>query len=104
MTRTSSPTPRAPPTIRRWRSRRTIPPCSNLGLWYATHGQKSVAETYLRRAVVQAGAQAQERQNLALVLGMEGKLAEAETLMREDLPPEVAASNMAYLHTVSAAR
>ena len=77
---------------------------SNLGLWYATHGQRSVAETYLRRAVAQPGAQAQERQNLALVLGMEGKLAEAETLMREDLPPEVAASNMAYLHSVSVAR
>jgi Flp pilus assembly protein TadD len=77
---------------------------SNLGLWYASHGQKGEAETYLRRAVAQPGASAQERQNLALVLGMEGKLAEAEALMRDDLPPEVAASNMAYLRSVTAMR
>ena len=77
---------------------------SNLGLWYATHGQRSVAETYLRKAVSKPGASAQERQNLALVLGMEGKLTEAETLMRDDLPPEVAANNMAYLRSVSTAR
>jgi Flp pilus assembly protein TadD len=77
---------------------------SNLGLWYATHGQRAQAETYLRRAVAEPGAGAQERQNLALVLGMEGKLAEAESLMRDDLPPEIAANNLAYLRSVSTAR
>ena len=70
---------------------------SNLGLWYATHGKPSVGETYLRRAAAQPAASPQERQNLALVLGMEGKLSDAETLMREDLPPDVAAGNLAYL-------
>jgi Flp pilus assembly protein TadD len=75
---------------------------SNLGLWYATHGQRAQAETYLRRATAEPGAGAQERQNLALVLGMEGKLTEAESLMRDDLPPEVAANNLAYLRSVSA--
>ena len=77
---------------------------SNLGLWYATHGQAGTAETYLRKAVAQPDAGAQERQNLALVLGMEGKLADAESLMREDLPPEVAAGNMAYLRAVATAK
>ena len=77
---------------------------SNLGLWYATHGQPVLAETYLRRAVAQPEAGAQERQNLALVLGMEGKLADAESLMREDLPPEVAAGNLAYLRAVATAK
>ena len=77
---------------------------SNLGLWYATHGQRAQAETYLRRAASLPAASSQVRQNLALVLGMEGKLAEAETLMRDDLPPEVAASNMAYLRSISTAR
>lgn len=74
---------------------------SNLGLWYASHGQPAEAETYLRRAVAQPSATAQERQNLALVLGLQGKLAEAERLMREDLPPEVADANLAYLKAVS---
>ena len=34
-----------------------------------------------------AGAGAQERQNLALVLGLEGRFDEAERLERQDLPP-----------------
>jgi Flp pilus assembly protein TadD len=74
---------------------------SNLGLWYASHGQRAEAETYLRRAAAQPTATAQERQNLALVLGMEGRLAEAERLMREDLPPDVADANLAYLREAS---
>jgi Flp pilus assembly protein TadD len=74
---------------------------SNLGLWYATHGDAAQGETYLRRAVAEPGATAQERQNLALVLGMEGKLGEAEQLMREDLPPELADANLAYLRALN---
>ncbi|WP_174301384.1 tetratricopeptide repeat protein [Caulobacter sp. S45] len=77
---------------------------SNLGLWYATHGQAAQGESYLRRAAAQPAASAQERQNLALVLGMEGKLADAESLMREDLPPDVAAGNMAYLQAATKVR
>ncbi len=77
---------------------------SNLGLWYATHGQAAQGEAYLRQAAAQPAASAQERQNLALVLGMEGKLADAENLMREDLPPEVAAGNMAYLRATTKVR
>ena len=41
------------------------------------------------------------RQNLALILGLEGKLAEAERLERQDLPPELAEANMAYLRAAS---
>ena len=74
---------------------------SNLGLWYASHGQAAQGEVYLRRAVAQPSATAQERQNLALVLGMRGDLAGAERLMREDLPPDVADANLAYLRTVA---
>ncbi len=74
---------------------------SNLGLWYASHGQPVEAVTYLRRAAAEPAATAQERQNLALVLGLQGKLIEAEQLMREDLPPEVADANLAYLKAVS---
>jgi Flp pilus assembly protein TadD len=73
---------------------------SNLGLWYATHGDTAQGEGYLRRAITQPAATPQERQNLALVLGMEGKLGEAEQLMREDLPPEAADANLAYLRAL----
>lgn len=42
------------------------------------------------------------RQNLSLVLGLQGKFPEAEKLMRQDLPPEVAENNLAYLRAVAA--
>ena len=69
---------------------------SNLALYYATHNDTAQAEILLRRANAQPTATPQERQNLALVLGLEGKTAEAEHLMREDLPPEAADANLAY--------
>lgn len=70
---------------------------SNLAMHYAAAGDPAQAEGLLRRAVTQPGASIQVRQNLVLVLGLQGKLAEAERLVREDLPPEVANNNLAYL-------
>jgi Flp pilus assembly protein TadD len=70
---------------------------SNLGMYYATHGDPAQAETLLRKAVAAPGAGASERQNLALVLGMEGRIDEAERLERQDLPPEAVTNNLAYL-------
>jgi Flp pilus assembly protein TadD len=37
------------------------------------------------------------RQNLALAVGLQGRLAEAETIVKADRPPEEAAANVAYL-------
>jgi Flp pilus assembly protein TadD len=74
---------------------------SNLGMYYATHGDPAQAEALLRKAVAAPGAGAQERQNLALVLGLEGKLAEAEPLERQDLPPQTVSNNLAYLRAVT---
>ena len=71
---------------------------SNLGMYYATHGDRTQAEALLRRAVAAPGAGAQERQNLALVLGMAGHIDEAEQLARQDLPPQTVSNNLAYLH------
>jgi Flp pilus assembly protein TadD len=34
------------------------------------------------------------RQNLALVLGLRGRTAEAEQMLRQDLPPELVAQNL----------
>jgi Flp pilus assembly protein TadD len=74
---------------------------TNLGMYYAGHGDAASAEPLLRRAAAAPTATALERQNLALVLGLEGKLSEAEQLERRDLPPEVVASNLAYLRADS---
>ncbi len=73
---------------------------SNLAMSYASIGDRRQAEQLLRRAVAQPEATIQERQNLALVLGMNGQLVEAERLIREDLPPEMAAANLAYLRSL----
>jgi Flp pilus assembly protein TadD len=70
---------------------------SNLALFYATRNDTAQAETLLRRAAAQPSATAKERQNLALILGLEGKTREAEQLMRQDLPPDAADANLTYL-------
>jgi Flp pilus assembly protein TadD len=74
---------------------------TNLGMYYATHGDPAQAEPLLRKAAVTAGAGAQERQNLALVLGLEGRFDEAERLERQDLPPAAVDNNLAYLHAAT---
>ena len=43
------------------------------------------------------GADARVRQNLGLVVGLQGRFAEAESIVKADLPPEEAAANVAYL-------
>lgn len=74
---------------------------SNLALSHASSGDPARAEQLLRTAVAQPGAGVQERQNLALVLGLQGRMAEAERLIRQDLPPEVAGNNLAYLRSAA---
>jgi Flp pilus assembly protein TadD len=76
---------------------------TNLGMFYATHGDAARAEPLLRRAAGLPGATAQERQNLALVLGLQGRLDEAEHLARQDLPPSEVDNNLAYLRAVGGA-
>jgi Flp pilus assembly protein TadD len=75
---------------------------SNLALWYAKRGDTCQAEKLLRTASAQPTANARERQNLALVLGMEGRFTEAEQLMRQDLPPPITDNNLAYLKAEAA--
>ncbi|HWF76714.1 MAG TPA: tetratricopeptide repeat protein [Caulobacteraceae bacterium] len=74
---------------------------TNLGMYYATHGDPQRAEPLLRKAAAAPGAGAQERQNLALVLGLEGHFDEAERLERQDLPPSVVDNNLAYLRAAA---
>ncbi len=74
---------------------------SNLGMYYAGHGDAPQAERLLRQAAADPAATIQVRQNLALVLGLQGRLAEAEQLVRRDLPPAVVANNLGYLRAAS---
>lgn len=60
-------------------------------------GDAPSAEILLRRAAAQPGASLKVRQNLALSLGLQGKTAEAEQILRRDLPPEVADANLRWL-------
>jgi Flp pilus assembly protein TadD len=75
---------------------------SNLGLSYALAKDLKNAEATLRRAAMFPGTDARVRQNLALVVGLQGRFAEAETIARADLPSEQAAANVAYLREMLA--
>ena len=70
---------------------------SNLGLSYALAKNLPKAESTLQRAAAQHPADPRVRQNLALVVGLEGRLNEAENIAGAGLPPEQAAANVAYL-------
>jgi Flp pilus assembly protein TadD len=76
---------------------------SNYAMFCAAHGDAAQAESLLRTAVTRPDATIQVRQNLALVLGLQGRLAEAEKIARQDLPPELVANNMAYLRAANGA-
>jgi len=73
----------------------------NMGMYYAGHGDAAEAERLLRAAAARPDAPMQVRQNLALLLGLQGRLAEAEKIARQDLPPEMVANNMAYLRAAT---
>ena len=51
----------------------------------------------LRRASAYPGADPRVRQNLALVVGLQGRFTEAEGIARADLPSDEGAANVAYL-------
>ena len=70
---------------------------SNLGLSYALSKDLPRAEATLRRAAAGPRVDPRVRQNLALVVGLQGRFAEAETIARADLPPDEASANVAYL-------
>jgi Flp pilus assembly protein TadD len=74
---------------------------ANMAMELAAEGDAPQAETLLRRAAVQPGANLIVRQDLTLVLGLQGKLTEAEQRLRVDLPPEQADADLAYLKAVA---
>jgi Flp pilus assembly protein TadD len=70
---------------------------SNLGLSYLLSKNLPKAEETLRRADGRPGADPRVRQNLALVVGLQGRLAEAESIVRAGRSPEESAANVTYL-------
>ena len=76
---------------------------SNLGLSYALVEEPARRpHRTLRRAGARPPVDPRVRQNLALVVGLQGRFAEAETIARADLPPDQAAANVAYLRQMLA--
>jgi Flp pilus assembly protein TadD len=70
---------------------------SNLGLSYVLSKDLPKAEEVLRRAYAGGKADGRVRQNLGLVVGLQGRFAEAETIVKADLPANEAAANVSYL-------
>jgi len=67
---------------------------NNLGLSYALTKQLNLAEDTLRQAAASPRADARVRQNLALVLALDGKFAEAEQVGRRDMSAQAATANV----------
>jgi len=70
---------------------------SNLGLSYALSKRLPEAERALSEAARHPQADKRVRQNLVLVLGLQGRFAEAERIAATDLPPADVAKAMAQL-------
>lgn len=73
---------------------------SNLGMSYVLSGDLRTAETYLQSASEQPGADSRVRQNLALVVGLQGRFDEAEKIARQELDPQQADANVTYLRAM----
>jgi len=70
---------------------------ANLGLSYALTNELPAAEASLRQAAGMQGATSKMRQNLALVVGLQGRFDEARRLYMAELPPDKVEANMAYI-------
>lgn len=73
---------------------------TNLGLSYAMTSDLASAEQHLRRAVQMRGANTRTRQNLALVVGLQGRFSESRALYSAELPAEQVEANMAYVRAL----
>lgn len=73
---------------------------ANLGLSFAMTNDLDQAEAHLRKAVAMPTATSQIRQNLALVIGLQGRFDEARAIYARELPPQQVDSNMAYIRAL----
>ncbi|WP_162654400.1 tetratricopeptide repeat protein [Lentilitoribacter sp. Alg239-R112] len=75
---------------------------SNLGMSYVLEGDLRTAETYMRNASKQPAADSRVRQNLALIVGLQGRFDEAEKIARGELSGNQAEANVRYLREMLA--
>ncbi|HHS82786.1 MAG TPA: tetratricopeptide repeat protein [Devosia sp.] len=73
---------------------------ANLGLSYAMTSELDKAESHLRLALRKRGANSRIRQNLALILGLQGRFDEARAIYLAELPPDQVEANMAYIRAL----
>lgn len=73
---------------------------SNLGMSYLLGEDLRTAETYLKKAAQLDQRDSRVRQNLALVVGLQGRFDEAEKIARAELSPEQAEANVQYLKSI----
>ena len=70
---------------------------SNLGMSHLLTNELAQSEKYLKQAINLRGADSRVRQNLALVVGLQGRFAEAEKIAAGELSQADAQANIAYL-------
>jgi len=73
---------------------------NNLALAYMLDGKAQKAEELLRKAVLDGQEDKRLRQNLALVLGLQGKFAEARQYASADMSETDVQTDMAYLRNM----
>lgn len=73
---------------------------ANLGLSYSMTNELDKAEAELRIAVKLRGANSQIRQNLALVVGLQGRFDESRALFAAELPADQVEANMEYIRAL----
>ena len=70
---------------------------SNIGMSYLLTNELPQAEQYLKQAVSTRKADSRVRQNLALVVGLQGRFDEAERIASAEMSPSDAKANVEYL-------
>ncbi len=75
---------------------------NNLALSYALDGKADKSEELLRKAVAGGHGDKRVRQNLAMVLGLQGKFEEARQVASVDMTEQDAKSSMAYMRNMLA--
>ncbi|RPD37837.1 tetratricopeptide repeat protein [Candidatus Liberibacter solanacearum] len=75
---------------------------SNMAMSYLLTGDLQMAEKELRYAAKMVGADSRIRQNLALVIGLQGRTEEAYDIASNELSPEEAKENINYIKSILA--
>ncbi len=70
---------------------------SNMGMSHLLTNELPQAESWLKKAMAVPGADSRVRQNLALVVGLQGRFEEAERIASAELSPADAQANVQYL-------